>query len=152
MKVYLGADHGGLALNNQVAKWLADWGYNYQDLGPSQYDENDDYPEVAFRVATQVAQDPGARSILVCRSGGGMAIAANKVKGARAVAVGSSNEAQHAVSHNNANVISLAGDWLTEKQAQEIVKTYLDTKFSQEERHARRLKKIADYESTSSSS
>lgn len=147
MKIYLGADHGGYELKEKAKSWLHDWGYQYEDLGAHRFDPADDYPHYAFAVAEKVAQEPEAVGVLLCRSGGGVTIAANKVKGVRAVPVNSEQEAIHAREHNNANVISLSGDWLGDEQAQVILKRYLVTSFTAEERHQRRLAQIAQYES-----
>ncbi|HEX7018345.1 MAG TPA: RpiB/LacA/LacB family sugar-phosphate isomerase [Patescibacteria group bacterium] len=146
MKIFLGADHGGYELKEKVKTWLTEWGYEYEDLGAHHLDPADDYPEFSFKVAEKVAQNSDSLGLLLCRSGGGVTIAANKVKGIRAVPVASEKEAEHARAHNNANVVSLAGDWLTDDDAQQIVKTFLDTPYTHEERHQRRLDQISKYE------
>lgn len=156
--VYLGADHGGFALKEQVKSWLTEWGYSYQDLGAHQLDPDDDYPQFALAVAEAVAaQRPElaaesappmapALGVLLCRSGGGVIIAANKVSGIRAVQVNNPQEAMHAKEHNDANVISLAADWLSPEAAELTLKAFLTTPFTQEIRHVRRLAQISNYE------
>lgn len=146
--IYLGADHGGYELKEQARQWLDDWGYEYQDLGAFELDPNDDYPDYAIPVAESVAQDETEQSIgvLLCRSAGGVTIAANKVAGARAVAVRSEDEARHAREHNNANIIALSGDWLSPDEAQQVLQNFLETEFTGAERHQRRLTDIAKYE------
>lgn len=146
MRVYLGADHGGFALKERIKTWLSEWGYDWEDVGNTVYDEGDDYPAFALAVGEHVGKNEDAFGVLACRSAGGMVIAANKVTGARAVSAHDVAAAKHAREHNNANVIALSGDWLTEAQAKEILKTFLETTFSGEERHVRRVNKINEYE------
>lgn len=160
LTVWLGGDHGGYQLKEQIKTWLAAWGYDYQDLGPVKLDPEDDYPQFAAAVAEKIAaasvgfqaDDDALQTkqlgILVCRSGGGVTIVANKLPGVRAVAAASPKEASHAREHNNANVISLSGDWMDETTTQETVKTFLTTPFSPEPRHHRRVMMISDLETT----
>lgn len=145
MEIYLGADHGGFELKEQVKTWLAQWGHTWKDLGNAAYDEADDYPQFALAVGKQVAASR-AKGVLACRSAGGMVIAANKVKGARAVNVFDVKSARHAREHNDANIAVLSGDWLSAEEAKEALKTFLMTEFTGQERHARRLKQIETYE------
>ncbi len=144
--IYLGSDHGGFFLKQAIKKYLSEKGYYYKDMGNLEFDKKDDYPVYAFKVAEAVASEKGSKGILLCRSSGGMVIAANKVKGIRAVSAFDAKEARHARQHNNANIIALPGDWLTEKAALEIVEAFLEEAFSGEERHKRRLGLIKDYE------
>lgn len=146
MKIYLGADHGGFELKEKIKERLAQWGYTFEDLGNTVFDPSDDYPDFAFKVAKAVAKNPDSRGILTCRSAAGMVIAANKVKGARAAAAFNSTAAKHSREHNDANILALSGDWTDEKQAKELLKVWLETPFSGEERHIRRIKKIEEYE------
>lgn len=142
--VYLGADHGGYALKERIKDWLLEWGEVYTDLGANVMDENDDYPVFALEVAKAVASDESGRGILLCRSGGGMVMVANKLKSVRAVAVSDVRSAIHAREHNNANIISLAADWVTEENAKAALAAFLQTPFTEEERHVRRLKLISN--------
>ena len=145
--IYVGADHGGFALKEQLKQWLTAWQMPWVDVGAKTLDSEDDYPEFAFAVAEAVAQQPNEhRGILACRSAAGVVIAANKVVGVRAVAPLTVEAAQHAREHNNANVIGLSGDWLTASAVQEIVKQWLATPFSEAERHQRRINQITVYE------
>lgn len=150
-KIFVGADHGGFALKEQAKLWLEEWGYAVEDLGAFALDPADDYPQPALAVAEQVAggQEGAQLGLLFCRSGGGMVIAANKVNGIRAVELASVEAAEHAKVHNNANVGSLAADWLSQEQAKAIIKTFVETEFSGAERHVRRLAQIAGYEQSS---
>ncbi|MBT4647307.1 RpiB/LacA/LacB family sugar-phosphate isomerase [archaeon] len=155
MTIYLGADHGGLKLKNQVIVWLKEWGYEFEDMGPFVYDAEDDYPDFAIPASEKVGIDDDSdkdwkdrrKGILVCRSAGGVIFAACKVKNIRAVAVSDELSAKHARLHNDANIIALSGDWTSEEDAKKIVKVWLETEFSRDERHVRRINKIKAYES-----
>lgn len=145
--VYLGADHGGFELKQQIKQWLTEWGVSFQDLGSAQLQPDDDYPDYALAVAEHVAQSSTeAVGVLVCRSGGGMTIAANKVKGIRAVPVYEPEQAVHAKTDDHANIISLAGDWTLPDQAKSTLRAFLETAPNQDERHLRRIRKIEAYE------
>ena len=145
--IYLGADHGGYHLKEKVKEWLVVWGYEYQDMGNEKLEENDDYPAFAFRVAEHVAEDDEEnRGILICRSAVGMVIAANKIHGARAAAVYEEKMAVKSREHNNSNIIALSGDNLTEDEAKKILKIWLTTPFSAEDRHKRRVEQIKEFE------
>lgn len=149
--IFLAADHGGFELKEEVKSWLQEWKYDYTDLGAHEFKADDDYPDYAFQLAEQVSKETKGGNedvfgILVCRSGGGMTIAANKVKGVRAVPVYNPQEAAHARNDNHANVISLSGDWTDQETAYQTVKAFLQTPPSAESRHIRRLVKIIDYE------
>ena len=145
--IYLGADHGGFELKTQLAQWLTQWGMEFTDLGAHVLDPEDDYPDFAFAVAEAVGKSPDQhKGILACRSAAGVVIAANKVHGVRAIAPLTAEAAKHGREHNDTNVIGLSGDWLDEATAQAIVKTWLNTPFSHEPRHQRRLDKITQFE------
>jgi ribose 5-phosphate isomerase B len=144
--IYLGSDHGGFELKEKIKKFLDKNKYKYVDMGNKVFDKGDDYPDYAFKVAEKVAKEKNAVGILFCRSSEGMIIAANKVKNIRAASVFNEKSARLSREHNDANVIALPGDWMNEKDAEKILKTFLDSKFSSEERHVRRIKKISDYE------
>lgn len=146
MTIYLGADHGGFQLKEQIKKYLQQQGYGVEDLGANQLDPDDDYPEIAWKVATKVAKDEQNRGILLCRSGGGMVIVANKVINIRAVAVGSEEAAEHARVHNNANIISLAADWVDSDKVEIIIDKFLKTNFDDNSRHQRRIVQISHLE------
>ena len=115
MKIFLGADHGGFQFKEVLKNWLQDCGHEVIDCGADELDPTDDYPIIAEIVSRAVVaaeqENQSPVGILICRSGGGMVIAANKIAGIRAVEVFNENSARHAKEHNNANVISLAADW-----------------------------------------
>lgn len=146
MTIYLGADHGGFAYKQELAAWLTATGYRVQDCGAETLVSTDDYPQYAAAVARAVAVDTAAHKsavgFLFCRSGGGMAIAANKIAGARAVDVMDEKSAKHARNDNDANIATFAGDWLSLDQIKVLIAVFLATPASQEERHARRVEQI----------
>lgn len=148
--IYLGADHGGFELKEQVALWLNEWGFAFEDLGAHELMPQDDYTDYVKAVAERVAREDQrslpwsdrTKGILVCRSGGGMCIGANRYPNVRAVYVDSEESARHSRTDNDANIISLAGDWVTRDQAHAAVRAFLETEFSHEERHDRRVRAI----------
>jgi len=146
--IYLGADHAGFALKEQTKTWLSEWKIEYIDCGNTIFDVDDDFPDFAFIVAQNVAKSPENKGILTCQSAAGMVIAANKVKGIRAVTAFDERSAEHSRTHNDANILALSGEWLKEDEAKEILKIWLETPFSNEERHIRRLSKIEQFENT----
>lgn len=144
--IYLGTDHAGFALKEQTKTWLSEWMMEYIDCGNTMFDVNDDFPDFAFIVARNVVKSPENKGILACQSAAGMVIAANKVKGIRAVTAFDERSAQHSRTHNDANILALSGEWLGEDEAKEILKLWLETPFSNEQRHVRRLSKIEQFE------
>ncbi len=140
--IYLGADHRGFELKNEIKGFLAVLGYDYEDFGAFGFNQEDDYPDFAKAVAERVAVEPVSRGILICSSGIGMAVAANKIKGIRAGTAMKKEQARAGVNDDNMNVLALAVDYISKDEAKEIVKTFLETKFSGEERFKRRIKKI----------
>lgn len=151
-KIYLGADHAGFALKEKVKLWLVGKKIAFEDLGNVVYDKDDDYPDFAEKVGRKVVQER-ARGILFCGSAEGIAIAANKVKGVRAVAVWEKKMAELSRKHNDANVLCLAGGGMLKPipglslgTAKEIISVWLRTSFSGEARHKRRIEKIKKIE------
>jgi len=152
--IVFGSDHGGFALKEALKTFLKENDafseqYVIDDVGAIALDEKDDYPQYAFKTAEQVVAPnvpEESLGILCCRSGGGMVIAANKVFGARAVQVFSVDQARHARQHNNTNILSLAADELDIATAQNIVSAFIETPFSAQTRHQRRLDQITEYE------
>lgn len=142
--IFLGADHGGYKLKNQIKDWLTAWSKPYKDLGAHTLDPDDDYPQYAIAVAQAMVQGmPEDKGILLCRSGGGMIIAANRFQKIRALYVDSPEAVIHARNDNDANVIGLAADWIEEAMAKTVVELFLTTPFSGERRHQRRLSQIS---------
>lgn len=145
-KIYLGADHRGFQLKEELKSWLAAAGHEVQDVGNTSYDENDDYPDYSFQVAESVTADENAVGVLVCGSGVGVNVAANKVKGARASLAMIPLQAEHARAFDDVNVLALAADYLTPEEARQIVESFLSQKFQGKERQQRRVNKIEAYE------
>jgi len=144
MKIALGADHAGYLLKDRIRQYIADRGHQVIDEGTNSSDSVD-YPDYAAKVAEDVASGRAERGILVCGSGIGMAIAANKVPGIRAANIGNEYEAQMSREHNNLNVLTLGARILDETGAKQIVQIWIDTPFSGG-RHSSRLDKIHDIE------
>lgn len=151
-KIYLGADHAGFALKEKIKSWLKARRAAFEDLGNMVYDKNDDYPDFAGKVAKIVVKKK-TKGILFCGSAEGMAMAANKVKGVRAVAVWDKKIAELSRKHNDANVLCLAGGGMLKpipglslEKAKEIISVWLRTPFSGEARHKRRIEKIKQIE------
>lgn len=143
MTIYLGADHAGLKLKEQIKKYL-EKKYKVFDLGAFKFEKADDYPDFAAKVAKKVSA--GGTGLLFCGSSHGVCIAANKIQGIRAVAVSNIRDAKLTREHNNANVLCLSGWNLKLDVAKKIVDVWLKTEFSGEERHVRRLEKIKKLE------
>lgn len=140
MTVILGADHAATALKEELKVGLREAGYAVADVSPALPRSGDDYPEYAFAVADRVAQDPEhTRGILACDTGIGMAIAANKVRGIAAALVVNEFGARRAREHNNANVLVLGAELISPPDALRAAQAFLETPFSGEERHVRRL-------------
>lgn len=148
MKVYLGADHGGFELKNKLSAWLVQQKYDVVDCGNTKLEPTDDFPDFAFAVADRVAADPEGRGILLCRSAGGVMIAANKVKGVRAVVGVNPTDVVHNRDHNDVNVLAIAGDYTSEGEAKQLITVFLTTPWAGAERMARRLDKIKAREAT----
>lgn len=147
MLIYIGADHRGFNLKETLKKSLKEQGYEVVDVGNEIYDENDDYPDFAKLVAREVSEDPtGRRGILICGSGAGVDIMANKFKGVRSVLAISSDQVYASRHDDDTNVLSLAADFIDGETAKKIVETWLATPFSTEENYKRRLDKISEVE------
>ncbi len=144
MKIALASDHAGFALKSELAAQLAADGHEVLDLGTDS-GESVDYPRYAEPAARLVAGGEAARGVLVCGSGNGVAIVANKIAGVRAVNAHDADEAEMARRHNDANVVTLSGARLDAAAAVEIVRTFLATAF-EGGRHARRVEQIGAIE------
>ena len=137
----IGSDHGGFALKGAIIRHLEERGLEYKDFGT--YSEAScDYPEYGRAVAEAVAKGECDRGIIICGTGIGISIAANKVKGIRAAVCGDCFSAQATREHNDANVLALGARVIGEGLALKIVDTFLDTEFSGDVRHVRRIAKI----------
>lgn len=176
MKIFLGADHRGFELKEKIEKWFSGWDFEYEDMGAFSYEKDDDYVDFVSKVAQKVSEDPeNNKGIFLGMTGQGEAMVANKFKGVRAaVFYGPSFRLRGFLSwmlvlasgafaeriynnilkdviklsreHNDANVLSLGASFLHERAAKFFIKLWLDTKFSGEERHVRRIIKIKNLE------
>ncbi|MFC4603229.1 ribose-5-phosphate isomerase [Rhodococcus kronopolitis] len=148
MRVYLGADHAGFELKNQIIDHLTANGHEAVDCGAHEYDAVDDYPAFCVEAARRVVADEGSLGIVLGGSGNGEQIAANKVPGARCALAWSVETAQLARQHNKAQLIGIGGRMHTLEEALAIVDAFLATPWSGEERHQRRIDILSEYERT----
>lgn len=146
MRVYLGSDHAGLELKAALVAWLGEAGHEAVDCGPVSYDPQDDYPVYVLRAARGAVGDPGSLGIVIGGSGNGEQIAANKVPGVRAALAWTAETAQLAREHNDANVLSLGARMYSLAEAVSFAKIFVETPFSGEARHVKRLAMITEFE------
>ena len=142
--LYIGADHRGFELKEELKRRLEADGLEVEDLGNEEFDPADDYVDFAKAVAQMVANDSDSKGILICGSGVGVDMAANKVRGARSCLVFDQKRAIQSREHEDANIICLASDILIADDAYEMIKSFIQTPFSGEERHLRRLNKLKE--------
>ena len=145
MKIAVAADHRGHAIKEKVMAQLAEQGHEILDMGTNS-SKSCDYPDIAYPAAKAVADNRVPRAILICGSGIGMDICANKVRGVRAALCHDELTAQVSRRHNNSNVLCLASDVLGEELIRRIVSSWLGTEFEPGGRHERRVKKISQIE------
>jgi ribose 5-phosphate isomerase B len=148
MRVYLGSDHAGYELKNHLVEWLRSNGREAVDCGPFVFDAADDYPPFCLRAAQRTVADPGSLGIVIGGSGNGEQIAANKVKGVRAILAWSERTAELGREHNNANVIGIGARTHSEDDVKRMIEVFLTTPFTGEERHQRRIDMLSGYEET----
>lgn len=161
MKVLFATDHAGFELKEKLVPYVKELGYEAEDLGAFEYDENDDYPDSISKVAKEISQNPATdKGIILGGSGQGEAIVANRFPNVRAIVYNGQcehkdipglpagrkvpNEIVISREHNDANIISLGARFLNEESAKEAVKLWLSAEFSEEERHVRRIAKIKE--------
>lgn len=145
MKIYLGGDHAGYELKKTLIAFINDeLKHETIDEGPHEYDENDDYPDFVSLVAKNVQAEDGSFGIVIGGSGQGEAMCANRFKGIRAAVYygGDLEIVKLSKEHNNANILSLGARFLNEEEVKEAVRLWLETKFSEDERHVRRIAKL----------
>lgn len=143
MIIYLGADHRGFELKEHLKRALLDRGYPIMDMGNAAYDESDDYPDFAAKVAEKVSIDfERSRGIVICGSGVGVDVVANKFRRVRSALVASPDQAFDSRADDNANVLALGANYLDPETAEKIALAWLETPFSEDERHKARLRKI----------
>ncbi len=146
MKVYIGSDHRGYELKEKIAQWLFEMKYEFVDLGADKFDPHDDYTKYAEEVASLVAKDKGSRGILLCGSGVGVDIVANKFDGIRASIGKDVSQVEAGRNDDDMNVLVIAADYTEEKEARAMLIAFLETGFSGKDRHERRLEEIAKIE------
>jgi ribose 5-phosphate isomerase B len=144
MKIYLGADHNGFEFKRQLAEYLRTSGYDVEDEGDTKLDPADDYPQFGGRVAAQLLadNDKDSRGILICGSGQGVCIAANRFKGIRAVLCWSLDEARASRNDDDANVLCLPSRYVSFEDARSIAMTWLNTPFAGADRFKRRIREL----------
>lgn len=146
MKIHVGTDHAGYEFKNQLVEYLKSKGHDVVDHGAFEYDAEDDYPAFCIAAAQAVANDADSLGIVIGGSGNGEQIAANKVVGIRAALAWSVETATLAREHNNANVLGLGARMHDQATSFQIVDAFLQTPFSNVERHIRRIGQIAEFE------
>jgi len=145
MKIVIGSDHGGYELKNKITEFLKEEKYEIQDLG-THSKESCDYPMIGFEVGKVISQGKADRGILICKTGVGMVIIANKLHGVRASACYDADIAKSSREHNDCNIIVLAANYTDFKKAKEILNVWLTAQHTGE-RHVRRVKQIKEIES-----
>lgn len=141
--IFIGADHRGYKLKEALKIYLKELNFNFEDLGATELIFDDDYPDYAIKVSEKVAENPKENlGILICGSGVGVDVVANKFKGVRSALVFNSEQARMSRNDDNTNVLSLSADFIEENLAKEILRVWIETPFSWLERYARRLEKI----------
>jgi ribose 5-phosphate isomerase B len=146
MTIYIGADHRGFELKNQLINWLTESGHHAEDLGAIEHTLRDDYTDYAAAVAIKVAQETGNRGIVICGSGAGVDITCNKINGIRSVLGFNIEQVKAARNDDNVNILSLASDFTLFEDAKILVETFLNTAYDPTDNHARRIEKIKNLE------
>jgi ribose 5-phosphate isomerase B len=150
MKVYIGSDHRGFELKKQLLVWLSENNFNAEDKGPHEYVKTDDYVDYASKVGEAVSQNiqkgKDAKGIVICGSGFGVDFTANKIKGIRCGIGFDKAQVKHGRTNDDINILALAAMFTDTQTAKQMVKLFLETPFSNEERHVRRIEKISKLE------
>ena len=145
VRIYLGSDHGGFELKEQIKSWLTEEGYEVEDVGNHIFDPEDDYVDFAIKVAESIeGGEEHNRGILLCRSGHGVEIVANRFRNVRAIIGFNQDVTVQGRQHEDANILVIPTDWVEEDEAVERVRLFLETEASTDERHMRRRAKIAN--------
>ncbi len=144
--IYLASDHRGYEMKEKIKLWLTEQGRAFEDVGPDRYDPDDDYPDFAEIVAPNVVKDSANRGVVICGSGIGVAVAANKIQGARAGTCTTPEQADAVVIHDHINILALSSDYVDENMNKKIVEAFLEAKYSDKERYVNRVKKVIKLE------
>ncbi len=142
MRIAIGADHAGFTMKQDLAAQLRELGHDVLDLGAHRLDPSDDYPDFAEAVGQAIVEGKAERGVLICGSGVGVSVAANKIPGIRAAVCHDAYSAHQGVEHDNMNVLVLGSRIIGSELARELVRVYIAAQFSGEERHCRRLAKV----------
>ena len=148
MRIAVGADHAGYNLKELLVSWLKESGYEIDDLGAAQLDPSDDYPDLALPVAQAISSGEADRGIIICGSGVGASMVANKVPGVRACLCHDTYSSHQGVEHDDMNVLCLGGRIIGEDLSKEIVTSFLSAAFIPDPRFQRRLDKLLSIEKT----
>ena|SRR5256885_5518561 len=151
MRIAIGADHGGYPLNERVIEILRAGGHEVTDFGTHDGNQPDDYPDYARVVGEAVRDGRAERGLVICGSGVGACVAANKLRGVRAALCGDTYSAHQSVEHDDCNVLCLGARVVGVELALEIVRAFINARFTGEERHRRRLMKVAEIEKSETS-
>ena len=146
MRISLGCDHAGFELKEMVNNWLRGWNHDVIDVGAHKFDPSDDYPDFAATAAQSVQEGSVDRAIIICGSGVGASIVANKFQGVRAAMCHDTYSAHQGVEHDDMNVLCLGSRIIGYELAREIVSAFTEAVFSNDERHLRRLQKVKQIE------
>ncbi|MBU3935443.1 RpiB/LacA/LacB family sugar-phosphate isomerase [Patescibacteria group bacterium] len=144
--IYIGADHRGYGVKERIAGELEGWGYDFCDLSQKR-DEEDDYSDIALELAEKVAKEK-TKGILLCGSGAGVCVTANKVGGIRAGMAFEERQCRKMREDDDINILCLSADWVDEEKNVAMVRIFLETNFGSEKKQIRRIKKISKYEAT----
>ncbi len=147
-QIAVGADHAGFALKQELLPWLESLGCQVTDVGAHAYDAVDDYPDFTAEVARKVASGEAERGVVICGSGVGSSVVANKFPGVRAGLCHDTYSAHQGVEHDDVNVLCIGARVIGIELAMEVIRAFLGARFSGEERHVRRLSKVLDTEKT----
>ena len=148
MKIYLASDHAGFELKEKIEEFLKSKGYDVEDVGPDSFDKDDDYPDFIYPAAKKVSESPDSKGIIFGKSGQGEAVVANKVSGIRAMVYYGGDDEIIKLSrrHNDSNVLSIGAGFVSDEESLKAVDVWLNTEFSGEGRHIRRIEKIKKLE------
>ncbi len=146
LKIYLGADHRGYRLKEKISQWLFEWGYSFFDVGAQNLDFKDDYTRYASEVASLVTDNKNSKGIILCGSGVGVEVVANKFDGVRASIGKTAEQIKAGRNDDDMNILVIAADYTKESEAKEMLKVFLEAKFAGKARHKRRLKEIEKIE------
>ncbi|KXK08453.1 MAG: Ribose-5-phosphate isomerase B [Microgenomates bacterium OLB22] len=142
MKVFIGADHRGFEYKGELVSWLSSQGHEVVDEGADTFMQDDDYTSYAAAVAKSVRRDPSARGVLLCGSGVGVSIMANRMKGVRCALGFQEEQVRHAVTNDHANVLAVASEFTTLEQVQRLCEVFLSTDYTMDPRYIRRTEAL----------